>query len=465
MKRKILMIAHHFPPVNSSGTARSVCFAKYLSDFGYYPSVITAPFVHPRSLTRGVDAEPLADLQGRCPVVCARFGVGTLIRKGLELIGVLPGPRATGRKLQLAHATARDPSEQKRDSRGGDLADNTVRERLGAYLKNAWRRIGWVRPEVMAGVKLCLCTHFDLIWATGPPWGGLAVGYSLSRVTGIPLVADVMDPWTYGVQWLPGSLKEAREIRSQERRVLSRASAVTYTSPLTTAIMRRRVGAGTARKMRTITMAFTEARAADIRRDLPGDKCLFSYIGVLFRYSRNPDNLMRGFQLACECPGFAADACLWFVGGGKYSYADLEQYGLGERVGHLGWVSRAESRRLMRGSDVLIALQSIVGLGSDVISGKLYEYVAARKPILGVVDEHGGDAWFIGQTRSGIVTGAVDSRRIADGFLRCWKLWKQDKLSQIGPKGDISRFSARETTRQLAAVFDQVLDEVAHDDR
>jgi len=42
---------------------------------------------------------------------------------------------------------------------------------------------------------------------------------------------------------------------------------------------------------------------------------------------------------------------------------------------------------------------------------------------------------------------------------RCWRLWKEGRLEELAPKGDISRFSLRNLTRQLAALFDEVLAE------
>ena len=46
----------------------------------------------------------------------------------------------------------------------------------------------------------------------------------------------------------------------------------------------------------------------------------------------------------------------------------------------------------MRGADVNVLLQTIAS-GTDVIAGKAFDYLAARRPILGVVDPNGGDAW------------------------------------------------------------------------
>jgi hypothetical protein len=39
--KKVLMIAHQFPPIGGSGVQRTVKFVKYLRDFGWEPVVLT----------------------------------------------------------------------------------------------------------------------------------------------------------------------------------------------------------------------------------------------------------------------------------------------------------------------------------------------------------------------------------------------------------------------------------------
>jgi hypothetical protein len=63
----------------------------------------------------------------------------------------------------------------------------------------------------------------------------------------------------------------------------------------------------------------------------------------------------------------------------------LSRSGLADCVSALGRVSRMRSLALMRGADVNVLLQTIES-GTDVIAGKAFDYLAARRPILGIVD-------------------------------------------------------------------------------
>lgn len=111
----------------------------------------------------------------------------------------------------------------------------------------------------------------------------------------------------------------------------------------------------------------------------------------------------------------------------------------------------------MRTADVLVLLQTISGEGNDVIGGKAYEYLAARRPILGIVPPDGGDAWLLSSTGAGRVTGISDVQRVAEGFLHYWRLWRDGRLENVIPRQDLSQFSRRKVTAELAAIFDDVL--------
>jgi len=400
MSRTVLTIAFAFPPANDSGSARPFHFARNLPDFGYHPVVITQ---------QGFEDYPedpslLEKLTGRCDIAHLR-----------------PLP-------------------------------------FGRFSQKARRLLEWPARVVAAGLRMHLRSPFDLIWATSPPGFALLPAAALSRLTGRPLVVDMRDPWTYGCLWHPTSRLRARVETWLERMVLSQAARIVFTSPLTTETMRRRMGRRIGRRMVTITNGF-DAEAPEPIPDAPRDKCVFRHIGRVDRRVRSPEVLLGGLKLACSRPELARDVRLQFIGGLADFRGDLERHGLTEQVEDLGFVSSSASRAYMRGADVLVLLQTIPGLGGDVIAGKAYEYLAARRPVLGVVWQAGGDAWLLRQTGAGLITGLDSPERVAEGFVHYWRLWKQGKLESAVGRADISRFSRRRLTAELAALFDDVLRE------
>jgi hypothetical protein len=242
-----------------------------------------------------------------------------------------------------------------------------------------------------------------------------------------------------------------------ERRIIGHAARTVYTSPLTTAIMGKRIGKRAEHRMVTITNGFSEMKGTP-RRDVPTDKCLFCYVGNLMAGHRRPDLLFRGLQWASKDDRIAREIRVQFVGGMAGFEENITRYGLTDLVSCSGSVPQAESKRYMQGADVLVLIQGITGPGKDVISGKAYEYLSARKPILAVVPEEGGDAWLVRKTQSGIVTGIDSAERVADAIRRYWNLWRNGQLGKAVADVDIDEFSRRNLTRKLADLFDEVIE-------
>jgi hypothetical protein len=397
--KNVLMIAYDFPPANASGAWRPFFFARHLPAFGYRPLIVTqSGFLSAR---RPRDHAPPHQLDPCCRIIRVR------------------PPRSEGGR----------PGESRAPRRG-----------LGAL-------------TILAGLRFLHRYGYDLIWATGPPWSALSMGYRLSALTGKPLVADIRDPWTYGLLWNKLGIEQRRRQRWWQRHVLHRARRIIYTSPLTAEIMRETDGAEVADRIGVITNGF--ARKTRPGRARASSECVFAYVGKLERGIRDPSVLLAAFDLACRDEAFAGTARLQLVGPALGFDAQLGATRTGQ-IEVVGRVSYDESLRYMRRADVLVLFQTIRGVGADVIGGKAYEYLAARRPVLGVVPEDGGDAWLLEQTQVGHITGNSDPRRIADGFLHYWRLWKRGRLLEATHGGNIDPFRRRHLARSLAQVFDQV---------
>ena len=269
-------------------------------------------------------------------------------------------------------------------------------------------------------------------------------------------LADIRDPWTYGVLWTKLGDEDKQKQLQREQRVLRRARRTIYTSPLTAEIMRRRSDESVAQRILAITNGYAED-AGETRVPDSSDRCLFSYIGKIEKGIRDPSIMLEGFQRACRDKAFAQTALLRLIGDtGKYRQ-QLARVAADKHIESIGPVPYRQSLRAMRTADVLVLLQTIPGEGNDVIGGKAYEYLASRRPILGIVPRNGGDAWLLSSTRAGMVTGISDVQRVAQGFLDYWRLWKDGQLNEIVAREDVSQFSRRKLTGDLAAIFDDVL--------
>lgn len=444
--RDILVIFEKFPPFTVSGSWRPFFFVKHLPEFGYVPHVISA---EPEA-GNPIDESLTSTLDPRCRFMRKRLWVRTTwqalirpFRRSKEGPAQPPGRPAVSAEADAENQTPRMNS-------------------LGSWLYHAfnWRLhwyLDWAGPVLSAGLLAACRRRFDLIWVSGPHSRNLFAGYWLAVLLRKPLVIDLRDPWTYGSLWSPATNDVAKAERRWARRILRRAARIVFTSPFTMREMQNRFPELSADKLRTITNGFNDADVAPLR-NASRDVCLFRYVGSL-NTRRTPDVILEALRMACDAnPELAQDIRFEFIGGMAGHESKIDTYGLAEVVSDVGRVSFQDSVRMIRGADVNVLLQTITE-GQDVVSGKAFDYLAARKPILAVVSESGGDAWLVSETNSGVVAPFDDANAVRAAIEQCWKKWKSGAGDFAIGEDVLAKYSRRSLTKQLAELLDDVLAE------
>src|SRR5439155_20325237 len=107
----------------------------------------------------------------------------------------------------------------------------------------------------------------------------------------------------------------------------------------------------------------------------------------------------------------------------------MEGLGLAGRVELIDHVPRRESLRLQRESDVLLLLiPDAGGRGRGVLSGKVFEYLAAERPVLAVVPPDGAAAQLVRDTGAGSVAAPEAVPAIRDALVELHGRWREGKL-------------------------------------
>ncbi|WP_157962219.1 glycosyltransferase family protein [Winogradskyella aurantiaca] len=427
--KNIIMVAYAFPPINYSGTERPFQFVKHISSYGYYPQVISqVDYIN--YYVEKSDAYKLKELHPKTRVyrlqsIKTKLEEFKLISYFDRLLNQVTGKvKILSRLLYLPFQLTLGEKE-------------------------------WEVRAVLRILRLNLSKDFQLIWATGPAWQDLTVGYWSSRLLKLPYVMDLRDPLTYGVLWRTDDEKEKITLKQRETKYLKHASLVVFTSPLTEKEYVRRYPFISG-KTTTITNGFEVSNAVRRKDKVQKDKFVISYIGRLTAGIRDPEFFLEGFKLACTNKEFSEAVELRIIG-----YVDefrelIESYNSQNNIKITGVVSRKESFDLMTNSDALILIQSISGEGSDVISGKIYDYLNANKWMIAIVDEDGGDSWLINRLKCGEVSGLKNIEKVRDVLINAYLKWREGKI-ELDYSNKFAEFDRKQLTKTLAHQFDKVL--------
>ncbi|MBO4230357.1 MAG: hypothetical protein J5886_01650, partial [Bacteroidales bacterium] len=134
----------------------------------------------------------------------------------------------------------------------------------------------------------------------------------------------------------------------------------------------------------------------------------------------------------------------------------IEDSGLGPNLIDLGYQSHEVAVKEQRNASVLILPLRKEPEYEAVLPGKLFEYLASRRPILGIGQTEGAMAKVVRDTGSGVVYDWPDEKRIRSYIDFCWEEFKNDELRDN--TSDISIYSRRRLTKKLAALLEEITD-------
>ncbi|MBR6245903.1 MAG: glycosyltransferase [Bacteroidales bacterium] len=177
----------------------------------------------------------------------------------------------------------------------------------------------------------------------------------------------------------------------------------------------------------------------------------------LFAVDGNPERLWRVLREKClEDREFARRMRITLAGKtDREVAAAIVDAGLGENLRDLGYQSHTEVVKLQKEAAVLLLPLRKEPEYRATLPGKLFEYLGARRPILGIGQTDGAMARVLAETASGRTFEWTDDKGIRQYIDSCWESFKAGKL-EVPPR-DISRYSRPATARQMAQIFDSLI--------
>ena len=367
MEKRLLIITYYWPPTGGSGVQRWVKFSKYLPQFGWQPVIYTPE--NPEQLAR--DESLLADIPACAEVIKTHITEPYAVYR--RLTGGKPGE-------EVNPVNAQKKSWKKRLS---------LWIRGNCFIPDP--RIGWVRPSVRY-LKEYLREHpVDAVVTTGPPQSMHLIGRGLKRALGVRWIADFRDPWTEMFYYKHLGLTAASDRRQHrlEQSVLDEADAVISVTPL----VQKDFQAKTRTPVVLITNGFDEDDFPEL--SAPDREIKFRLVHTgLFAADGNPLNLWDALARRCAAdPAFRARLEIRLAGKVDAAVTDaIRARGLGDNLVELGYLPHDETVREQRAADILLLPLRQEPEYAKVLPGKIFEYLAARRPVLGIGQEDGAAA-------------------------------------------------------------------------
>lgn len=405
--KRILMVAYQFPPmVGSSGMQRTLNFANYLVDHGWRPTVLTVP--------------PIAHQKVRD-----------------EQLGEISDD------VEIMRPWAVDAARHL-----------SIRGRyLGAFARpDRWAN--WMLTAVPAGLFRLRTRQYRAVWSTYPIATSHCIGNALQRLSGLPWVADFRDMMID--ETFPSDARMRESFRRIESRTVRNSAKVVVTTSGTKELYINRYPEQDPDKFVCIPNGYDEAGFAALESGSGyqrRDELLFVHSGSLHPSERDPTHFFEALA-ALKSEGFfdstPVRVSLRATGFEEDHRATLDRLGIADIVSLDPIIAYQDALREMTQADGLLLFQA--ANCNRQVPAKLYEYLRARRPVLGITDPAGDTAQTLRGAGLSDVVRIDDTHDIKAGFRKI-----VDRIIEGTADTATADFLARHTRQSQAAAFAELL--------
>ena len=400
--KNVLLLAFYFPPRSHIASYRSGCFAKFLPENGWMPTVVCEDWTSDRP-----DFDP--DFVGKIPDSVAIHRVANPVPRGFH--------------------------------------ERFVLRKIAPYLRPHRAPVLWWRKARAQVLSLLAQTRFDAVWATSDPLTPWALAAEASARAGIPWIADIRD--SFNVQH-HGSWYKRPFFAFQERRLGARADRVVAVTKGVARRLEKRIG----QRIDVIYNGFDPTLFPPEPPPRPS-RFTIIYAGSLMLPLRNPAPVFSAIELCLQRKWIpAAEMEIQFYGSDP---------GLVERVFPratqriplkvLPRIPHREVLRLLMASAVLLLLDNATE--EDILPGKIGDYLGAGRPILAFPNARGELSDILRRTGTGVTLSRVED--MAEQLRHWFTQWKSGDINAgVRDETQIAPFSRRFGARQLAGILDEI---------
>lgn len=431
--KKVLIITYYWPPSGGSGVQRWLKMSKYLPKFGWQPVIYTAK-----------DAEyPVEDLSLEKDICQEAIVLRQPIVEPYNIYKRFLGIKKEN-KIKAGFL-----SEDERPS---------VKENISRWIRGNFfipdARCWWIKPSAKFLLRYLKEHPVDAIISTGPPHSMHLIAMKLHKKTNIPWIADFRDPWT-GVDFyddLKLTCIADRKHHRLENMVLTQSNQVVSVG-WNLAQNLEKLGAN---EVKVITNGYD---IENIHKDLNlPEKFSISHIGILSS-SRNAKVLWEALgELIYENQEFAQDFQLKLIGSVDASVKkSLVENNLLNHTIHIANMPHDKVLTEQMKSHVLLLIINDTPNAKGILTGKIFEYLYAHRPILAVGPKDGDTAKILKETEAGEIIDFNDKIKMKDVLIQMYEKYKKGFLRCNNNKS-IEQYSRKSLAKEYAKLLDMLHD-------
>ena len=426
--KRVLIITYYWPPSGGAGVQRWLKFVKYLRNFKWEPIVFTVE-------------------NGEFPVL--DFDLIKEVPDGVEVLKVPAWEPYKMYKLFSGKNKSGGINSGFLSEKKGSNFIESISKWIRGNLFIPDARKFWIKPANQFLNRYLQNHPVDVIISSGPPHSTHLIALSLKKKFQIPWLSDFRDPWT-NIDFY----KDLKLTKTADQKHKKLENDVLVQSDIVLTIGRqlsKELKILGAKRVEIIENGFDPQDFLEDKNYELDEKFSIAHIGS-FTPSRNHMVLWKALsQLVNEKEEFKSKLEIKLIGKVDYSVLQsIKDFGLDTYLKKIDYVSHNEVIKHQKSSKLLLLMVNNTPNAKGIVTGKVFEYMASKRPILAIGPKDGDLGEILTKTNSGLV---CDYENVENLSSTIWSIFNDD----IKFKNNISTYSRIELTEKLANLLNEVI--------
>lgn len=403
--KKLLLISYFYPPLGGPGVQRPLKLIRYLLNFGWETDVITVKDIVFHSFDKQLEKENKA----RNVYKIGSYDLMSFLKKTSPEMG-----------KRTRNIYFRTPEGIKKIIRNSFPIDD---------------KIGWL-PRVLKEVKsIAPKNNYDAVMATMGPYTSGIIAYKISQKYNLPLFIDYRDHWTLNPYIKHLTFLHKLQAEKWEGRILKKAKAVSVIGQTLKNDLVRKFGDEIRQKTTVMYNGWDEMDFSK-KYNSKNSKIILRYIGNFYGH-RSVKYFIKALENLEE--NLLTKLEIEFVG--NYYQSTLEMINsskVKEQLKILNQINHSEAVKLMLTSDILLLFIASPN-GQGVLTGKIFEYIRACKPILAMIPPNGEAASILRKQGHEYICAMEDTESITENLKKMINLAENDRFPNFQFDSELNR--------------------------
>lgn len=428
--KKVLILTYYWPPAGGAGVQRWLKFVKYISQMGFEPHIYTPE--NPEA--PAFDDSLLKDVPSNAKIIKRSIWEPFSIFKKLT--------------KTKGNFNAGFLSEEKKNKENW-TEKLAMFVRANIFIPDA--KMFWIRPSTRFLKKYIQDEKIEIIISTGPPHSLHLIALKLKRKLDVKWIADFRDPWT-NIDFykdLPTLKSVDKRHHMLEKEVLQKADKIIV------------VGAQMKKEFQELLpLANIEVITNGFDSEIAQNAILDKKFSILHVGSINADRSHESFYKALHDLLRENDVLKEFfelklVGKVDFTAREyISKYKLEEFTKFINYVPYTEISKIQQTARILYLPVNNTPNAKGILTGKLFEYLAAKRPIIAQGPQDGDLAQILKETNAGFIFNFDDEILIKEEIERQFQLFLKNETN-FNSQG-IEKYSRETLSTELVDILNTI---------